>query len=209
MDEREESALRRRQHIQRVAYRNERKGGTRLERQLWRMAKWAPYGGLAVQPHGEPLYLLRIYLTGEGQRLHMPTKLKQESDYDVGKGMRPYLHFFNRGDGDQDFHNHPWRTSFSLILTGGYKEFRWNPKTKKVDERIFRPGDLNLLRRQDFHRVELLDQERGCWTIFVSVDRLAKSDGTDWDFLNIETGVLTPWGIHVKRNEQGADSGAN
>ena len=202
--ERAERLLRRRHWVQMVALRNERTGST-FEQLLWRIAKWAPYGGMTALT-GRDLYLLRIYLTAQGQRLHIPTALRKPEDDDVGKGMRPYLHFFNRGDADKEFHNHPWRVSFSLILTGGYKEFRWNAKEKRVDERYFVPGSLNLLRREDYHRVELLDPEQGCWTLFCSVDRLQKSDGTDWGFLDTETGEYTPWGVHVKRRNSGGEA---
>lgn len=204
--ERAEAMLRRRHRVQVTALRNERPGG-RLERLLWRIAKWAPYGGMTVPLTGKELYLMRIYLTGHGQRLHIPGVLRKPGDDDVGKGMRPYLHFINRSDEDKEPHNHPWRTSFSLILVGGYTDFRWNDKTKKFDERVFLPGSINLLRREDYHRVELLEPERGCWTLFWSVDRLQPSNGADWDFLFVETGQKMPWGEYVRRKQPTREGG--
>jgi hypothetical protein len=202
MDARKEKMFLRRQNVQRIALRNDNETGSKLERLCWRVARWSPFGGMAVPPSGRDLYLLRTYLTREGQRLHLPSSLVTDADYDVGKGMRPYLHFFKRGDEDQEVHNHPWRVCFSLILTGGYKEYRWNPEMKRLDERVFLPGSINLLRRKDYHRVELLDPKQGCWTLFLSIDRLAKSDGTDWGFLNVTTGKYTPWGEFVSRKGQ-------
>jgi hypothetical protein len=43
---REEKLLLRRQHIQRIALRHAR-GNSLLERSLWRIAKWSPFGGCA------------------------------------------------------------------------------------------------------------------------------------------------------------------
>ena len=201
MDPRKEKMLLRRQHIQRIAHRADPEVGSKLERMLWRIAKWSPFGGMAIPPSGRELYMLRTYLTGEGQRLHMPRSLVMDSDYDVGKGVRPYLHFFKRGDDDEEVHNHPWRVSYSLILAHGYREFRWNPRTKLMEERLLLPGDINVLRHDDYHRVELIDPDKGCWTVFCSIDRLAKSDGKDWGFLNVTTGKYTPWGEFVSKKE--------
>jgi hypothetical protein len=136
----------------------------------------------------------------------MPSHLAVDTDYGVGSGARPYLHFFRRGDDDVEYHNHPWRVCVSFILAGGYREFKWNHKTGKVTERILRPGAFNILRREDFHRVELLDESVGCWTIFISVDRLAKSDGTDWGFMNIDTHEYTPWLEFVRRKSERIDA---
>lgn len=164
-----------------------------LERALWAVTKWSPFGGMAVPADFSDPYLLRTYLTPDGARLHLPGKLKNAGDAGVGAGARPYLHFFFSGDADGEFHNHPWRVSHSLILSGGYTEYKWNPKTQTVNRKVFEPGSINVLHRDDYHRVELLDP-RGCWTLFISVDRLAKSDGTDWGFLDVVTGEYTPWG---------------
>jgi len=192
--QREISLLRRRFRIREHAALNQKMGGTRLERLLWSLAKWSPFSGMAVPTDLSNPYMLRTYLTPDGMRLHLPRALKGKSDYGVSLGARPYLHHFFRGDDAAAYHNHPWRISYSLILTGGYVEFKLNPETKEVTRRVFKPGSFNVLRREDYHRVELLDEAAGCWTLFISVDRLAESDGTDWDFMDPETGVKIPWG---------------
>lgn len=201
--DREYSHLLKRQGIQKRAFRAARlhDDGSALERWLWKIAKWAPYGGMAVPSVGPDLYLLRLYLTGHGRRLHLRTSLKRQNDYDVGSGLRPYLHFFGRGDLDEEYHNHPWRVCYSLILTGGYTEYRWDVGKRETIVRKYLPGDINVIRRDDFHRVELIDPARGCWTLFFSIDRLEPSNGKDWSFLNIETGELTPWGEFVSKRE--------
>lgn len=185
--------LKRRMRIRQHAIENQRTPRNLLERALWAVAKWSPFGGMAVPADFSYPYLLRTYLTPDGMRLHLPGKVMNEKDYGVGAGARPYLHFFFRGDGDRELHSHPWRVSYSLILVGGYIEYKWNPKTKVVEKKVYKPWSFNVLRHDDFHRVELLDK-RGCWTLFVSVDRLAKSDDKDWGFLDVATGKYMPWG---------------
>lgn len=176
------------QNVRDFARRHEPKGHLGvLEAALWYLAKEAPYGGTVIPPELETLdlnpYLLRVYLLAE--RLELG-----------GSDVRPYLHHFFRGDRDRDYHNHPWRISYSWILTGGYSEEKWNPETKQIDTRVFRPGAFNVIRRDDYHKVTLLEPEKGCWTLFVSVDRLSESNGFDWEFLDIETGKKTPWGLY-------------
>lgn len=160
-----------------------RKHKKRTQRLLWWIAEKAPFGGNAIVPDGDP-YLLRIYLTPSLRRWGLP---------------RPYLHYFFRGDNDLELHNHPWRFSISLILTGGYTEWRWNPQTKEVEVHKLRPGDLNFIRRDDYHRVALTVPREGCWTLFITKDRVHAKDGADWGFLNTDTGEYTPWGIFVQK----------
>lgn len=100
-------------------------------------------------------------------------------------GGHVYLHFFHRSDADLELHNHPWAGT-SLILTGGYREerrFRGG-----IETRIFRPGDVNVLMPDTFHRVDLLDPAAGCWTLFVTGQRVQ-----DWGFWDRYTDVFTPW----------------
>ena len=39
-------------------------------------------------------------------------------------GPALFLHHFVASDPDDEVHNHPWGWSSSLILTGGYREYR-------------------------------------------------------------------------------------
>ncbi len=95
--------------------------------------------------HGEP-YLERYSLCG----LH---------------GWRAYIHRFRASDPDRGLHDHPWGWSCSLVLAGGYREIR------TVSYRILRPGQINIIRGQDFHRI-LLDPGREAWTLFVHGPRI-------------------------------------
>jgi hypothetical protein len=88
-----------------------------------------------------------------------------------------YLHYFHRGDQDTALHNHPWGYSASLVLTNGYLEDRWDPHNKVVIKRELKPGSINVIRANDFHRVDLRDPSKGAWTLFVSGPRVQ-----DWSF---------------------------
>lgn len=160
-----------------------------LDDLLWRIAKWAPFGATIIDTgNKEDPYLLRVYLTPERERLteYFGTKLSNALP-------RVYLHRFFRGDEDRAVHSHPWRHAVSLILTGGYEEFRWMPLTREFEVRHLTPGKINYIRRNDYHRVELYAKQ-GCWTLFLSMGRVMESNGKDWNFLNTDTGVTIPWG---------------
>lgn len=93
-----------------------------------------------------------------------------------------FIHFFHRGDGDRDQHNHPWENSVSLILTGGYREERGD------EVRTLRPGMINVIGMDDFHRVDLLEPKKGCWTLFV-----AGKGVQDWGFRLQGSKKFVPW----------------
>lgn len=96
-----------------------------------------------------------------------------------------FLHHFHADDASESLHNHPW-TGTSLILAGSYTEERM--VNGSIRERVLNPGDVNKLEPDTFHRVELLDQEHGVWTLFAVGQRVQS-----WSFMNRSTGVLTPW----------------
>jgi hypothetical protein len=116
-------------------------------------------------------------------------------DRDRDRSFALYLHHFHRGDGDAELHNHPWKTSFSLILAGGYLEERRLRGTARVIRRVLHPGDFNVIESDDFHRVELL--EKDAWTLF-----LAGSRSQSWGFWNRVTTIYTPWREFVERKRQ-------
>ena len=108
-----------------------------------------------TDPNGDP-YLTRWYL--------WPGKPRSFADgADDSTSRAPFaifIHFFHRSDKDRDQHNHPWAVSWALILKGGYVEQRGDAM------RTFRPGTVNVIRKDDYHRVELLDPKRGSWSLF-------------------------------------------
>ncbi len=112
--------------------------------------------------------------------------------YDIPGGGHAFLHYFHRGDADKTLHNHPW-CGESLILSGGYREERREVMAVSggrdvycVTERVYLPGDVNVLQPDTFHRVDLLTD--GCWTLFLVGARVQS-----WGFWDRETGVVTPW----------------
>jgi hypothetical protein len=98
-----------------------------------------------------------------------------------------FLHRFFRSDGDRELHNHPWKWAVSLVLAGGYREERLDDKYgSPVTVRVLGPGRLNFIRGSTFHRIELLDEERGAWSLFIAGPR--PPAGTTWGFLDTQTG---------------------
>ena len=173
-----------------------------FEQALWKLSMWAPFGGQYVHNEQNGGYLLRTYLVpSRKQMTWLP-------------GV--YLHYFIRSDSDRSPHNHPWASAVSLILLGGYTERRCRV-TKSFKRRLFKNGDvvpqesmiwsssrfrplsINRLWANTFHRIDLTDKDKGCWSLFFSGERLQPSDGTDWGFLDYETGVFTPWGKHLEK----------
>jgi hypothetical protein len=76
-----------------------------------------------------------------------------------------YLHHFRASDAFEQVHSHPWAWSLSLILSGGYREQRCLPDGQQIVS-LYQPGDFNVLRADDRHRIELLGPD--CWTLFLA-----------------------------------------
>ena len=106
-----------------------------------------------------------------------------------GRRYSLYLHHFVASDPDPELHDHPGKWAVGLILVGGYHEQRlrttWAPysnpwslrSTTETVTRRLRPGQINVVRGADFHRV-LLEPGKDAWTIFVRGPRVK-----DWGFL--------------------------
>lgn len=113
-----------------------------------------------------------------------------------------FLHHFQSDDATQDFHNHPYGPSHAHVLAGGYFEeraffvrdaggLRLRPSLTrflgaswlKIDA-----GTRNTIFPHTFHRVELIDKKRGCWTLFV-----ADKKCQPWGFWNRNTGEFRTW----------------
>jgi len=108
---------------------------------------------------------------------------------DLGKERgRVYLNHFHRGDEDRELHNHPWH-GVSLILAGGYREERREGRI--VVARDYKPGDVNVICPDTFHRVDLLEAD--CWTLFATGPVVQS-----WGFWSRVTGDFTPWREFVR-----------
>lgn len=90
-------------------------------------------------------------------------------------GPSIFLHHFLSSDEPGVYHSHPWAWSCSVILVGGYREFRCTRAPDVVAERTFSPGETNVIFYDDRHRIELLGAD--CWTIF-----FAGSYARPWTF---------------------------
>lgn len=90
---------------------------------------------------------------------------------------RVMLHRIHRKDADPWPHNHPWRDARFLVLSGGYTEERDGAT------RVLRPGDVNALTAETFHRVTHV--EPNTWTLGLIGERVQ-----DWGFRVDE--VLVP-----------------
>jgi hypothetical protein len=145
--------------------------------------------------NGKP-YLTRCYLFGK--------------DREWGN---IYLHHFHSSDQGEELHNHPWAWGLSFVLAGGYVEERadnpgvWeaggrHPEAPDgmtmegpvyIEKRDIKPGRLNFISPKHFHRVDLKDEQKGAWSIFVTGGR-TKS----WGFLNRHTSEF----IDFRRNPE-------
>jgi len=96
-----------------------------------------------------------------------------------------FVHFFHRSDMDLGvnglglLHNHPFRWSVSFVLSGGYREER-RAADGTVYTRIIKPFSFNWISKDVFHRVDLLDEKKGCWSIFLTGSRKNMTWGF-WD----------------------------
>lgn len=97
---------------------------------------------------------------------------------DLGpKRGRVCLHHFLSGD-DGAHHNHPWYECRSVILAGGYVEYR-----PDADPVTCLPGHPNTIGREAYHRVELIESD--AWTLFFTGRPLSPPV---WGFLDPATG---------------------
>jgi hypothetical protein len=131
------------------------------------------------KPDGSP-YLTRYFILGEER-----------------PGVNVFLHYFHSSDMDRSpengsllLHNHSWKHSLSLILFGGYsEERRIHPKDERprIIRREFPAGSLNYINNKDVHRVDLLNEKKGGWSLFMTSARPHKNDRWYfWDRLTEE-----------------------
>lgn len=101
-----------------------------------------------------------------------------------------FLHHFHSSDQDIGIeghgllHNHPFDWSFSLILSGGYWEER-RGLNGIVTKRLVKPFTINFISKKDFHRVDLVNEKDGAWTIFFTGSRKNNTWGF-WDRISGE-----------------------
>ncbi|WP_372749847.1 hypothetical protein [Litorivivens sp.] len=85
-------------------------------------------------------------------------------------GRRFYLHRFLGGDVDESLHNHPWKQSNALLLTGGYLEYTAERNTPDnynnmaVTSRQLKAGSFNRIDSECLHRI--VEAKPETWTLF-------------------------------------------
>jgi hypothetical protein len=145
-------------------------------------------------------YLSRYYLRGRPYMMDGSSPYNDSGNPKVDaifpQGIGVYIHRFHQSDGDSALHNHPWRWAISLILAGGYREERRTSTSEKTGDRWwekhsvevfeYRPGDINVLTSETFHRVDLFEDE--AWSLFVVGPKFSH-----WGFWNRASQEMTPW----------------
>jgi hypothetical protein len=130
-----------------------------------------------------------------------------------------FLHRFYQSDSDRRPHCHPWFWSISFILTGGYTEFRYRtPWRIACDSRwtdivskgqwgkyLRKPWSFNVIRARDFHRAELLEPERGCWTLFVAFGHKTAERGSEWGFWDLDNDRFVGWREYLPAGADGLE----
>lgn len=162
------------------------------------LAKWLPSPRVIPNRVGTGPYLSRWYLRGlptmpDGSH---PFTANGETKPDAiySKKIGVYLHRFNESDGEE-FHNHPFEWSVSLILVGGYYEERLG-RRNEVTRRRVRTWSLNVIRANDFHRVDLI--EKDAWTLFIVGPRTR-----DWGFWNRKYKMFVPSQTYLNMKRDG------
>ena len=103
--------------------------------------------------------------------------LRGKPSYDGETGPPgSYLQRIYRADADRRLHNHPWELAHSRILRGCYKEVSRYLDFPAVTT-TYRPGDVNVLTEQVFHRISAVSRG-GVWTWFTA----SRKHGRSWGF---------------------------
>lgn len=112
-------------------------------------------------------------------------------------GVRPLIHHIWRDDADPHFHNHPWQWAKFLIVSGGYLEAR--EEGERVRLTMMRPGDVNHLTADTYHRVT--EVQPGTMTLGILGPRTQ-----GWGFK--VDGALVPFKEYFARRGHIAETGS-
>jgi hypothetical protein len=116
---------------------------------------------------------LRRWLNGReifipGDRVIMRRFVVFDSDF-----LGLYVHQICARD-HEALHNHPWRWSAALVLSGWYSEERAT-ESGSTEMRIARAGSVNFFSQKTFHRIDRV-ADQSAWTLYVH-GRRAQRDG--------------------------------
>ncbi len=158
------------------------------------------FGEHTIYDANGKLYLRRIYLTPR----------RKDSKKPWWPGI--FLHHFYRSDADRFPHNHPWQSSISIILAGGYTEHRYYPEIDhplipdpvpedfRWTHRNITPISVNKIDKNTFHRVDLLDSENGAWSLFCAFEATQ-----DWGFWDTDNNKFIPWYTYLGKDANGLE----
>jgi hypothetical protein len=144
---------------------------------------------------GSP-YLSRWYILGRPYMADGSSPIdrfgnpKPEAVFPRGLGV--YLHRFHRSDDDFALHNHPWAWARALILAGGYSEERRESDHRTVRRHLRLPRDVVRIDADDFHRVDLLEEDS--WSLFI-----AGPKSSSWGFWDRRTLEYVGWREFIGR----------
>lgn len=164
---------------------------------LEKLASLLPEPRVIYDRMGSTPYLSRWYLLGAprpsdpdlpGNLLDSTTSIWQRLPVNL------FLHRFHRGDDDGALHNHPWPWAVSFVLAHGYSEERRVGDTV-IRRRVY-PFTFNFIRGEDYHRVDLIDDQQA-WTLF-----LVGPKTDTWYFWDRERKARSHWRDFIL---QGAD----
>ena len=127
-------------------------------------------------------YLSRWYLIGR----QPPSTVGSQEDDSSRLPFGVFLYKFHRSDDAEQLHSHPWSWAVALVLSGGYLEERRSNSTGAVYRRLQLPWSINVIRADDYHRVDLLEDES--WSLFIAGPKVAS-----WYFWDRAADAYADW----------------
>lgn len=139
---------------------------------------------------------LRLITSYDPNQSNCPQVYLERYPLFITEELIGYIHFFRTSD-EPHLHTHPWRTSYSAILAGGYTETRLKDMTllaegKGCVQHQRSAGSFGSLTHQTQHFVTLPQTatgERTCWTLFLH----HRNWEYGWGFTENEPVVAKVW----------------
>lgn len=157
-------------------------------------------------PGGNLPYMSRYYLLGRPRK--MPDGSSPFDEFGAPKPNAPVrncpsvvVHRIHRSDSAEFLHNHPWRWALSVVLVGGYREYRVRGDGVAVECRDRRRFTINFIRAGQFHRIELIDAET--WTFVIRGRRFR-----EWAYRSASGGDTILWRGYLDATRSKSDGEA-
>lgn len=137
---------------------------------------------------GANSYLIRWYILGKREKGTWREKLP----------FNIFLHEFRLSDDAGDLHSHPFQWSVALVLYGGYIEER--RVGDRVETRRVTPPSINIIRGDDYHRVDLI--KNSAWSLFIAGPH---TEDDNWHFWDRITKRKAQWLDYVQSRREGRE----